>query len=204
MNDLCFIRPRILYHIPGMFKRIGIGILLIMLSLLAAFVMDYVVHANNTEYANCMFDSYFSSNLTEYITSIQFSDTSYPQPPLFQSMYFLVPLCISSSLMNMLIDIAVLEFIFSQSPYSMKGMTLGLFLSLKSLCQTLAIISMIPFGTFWKTSYTPSCGSSFYLTHTVIAALTLVLFSCVTRRYKYRNMNEPSNVYRYAEEYYST
>ena len=197
---LCFIRPYILYHIPGMFKRIGIGILLIMLSLLSAFVMDYVVHARKTENASCMLNTFADNNELNFII---LNTTNYPSPPLFQSVYFLAPQYALSSLINMLIDIAVLEFICSQSPYSMKGMVLGVFFSIKSFFQAVAIIFMLVFGTLWKADHTLSCGSGFYLMHIIIAVLTFILFSCVTRRYKYRNVNEPCNVYRYAEEYYS-
>ena len=194
---LCFIRPRILYHIPGMFKRIGVAIVLMFLSLLSAFVMDFMVHAKKTQHANCMFKSITNSNVTT------FNATDYPSPPLFQTAYFFIPQYIVSSVVNMLMDIAVFEFICSQSPYSMRGLVWGLFFSLKSFSEAVAMISAVPFGTLWKEGYVLSCGSSFYLMYAIIAVLTLVLFSYMTRRYKFRIMNEPSNEYRYAEEYYS-
>ena len=96
----------------------------------------------------------------------------------------------------MLFDIAVLEFICSQSPYSMKGLLLGIFFSVRSLFQGIALISILPFGAFWKTE-SLSCGSGFYAMYIVIGLLEFVVFSCVSKRYKYRNVNEPSNEYRY-------
>ena len=195
---LCLIRPRILYHIPGMLKRIGAGIVLMTLSLLCTLVMDIVVHTKETKFAHCMF-----ATDNHHISRHIFNATNYPEPPLFQSIYFLTPQYILSSLVNMLIDIAVLEFICSQSPYSMKGLVFSLVISLRSLFSALAIVSMLPFGAPWKTSYALSCGSGFYLMYVIIAVMTLCLFSCVARRYKYRVMNEPCNEYRYAEEYYS-
>ncbi len=48
---LCLIRPRISYHIPGMFKRMGLGIILTIVSLAA---LDVVVHARYTSNARCM------------------------------------------------------------------------------------------------------------------------------------------------------
>ena len=123
-------------------------------------------------------------------------------PPLFQNMYFFITQHVLSALADMLLDIAVLEFICSQSPYSMKGLLLGIFFSIMSLFQRIAVISVIPIGTVWKIE-SLSCGSGFYAMYIVIGLLEFVLFSCVSKRYKYRDMNEPANEYRYAEEYYS-
>ncbi len=98
----------------------------------------------------------------------------------------------------MLIDIAVLEFILSQSPYSMKGLLLGYFFSTKSLFQAMAIVFMFPFGRFWNAE-SLSCGSGFYLMNIVVGVLELALFTFVAKRYKYRTVNEPP-MNRYAED----
>ena len=84
----------------------------------------------------------------------------------------------------------------------MKGLVFGLLFSIRSLFQALAVVSIVPFGVSWEIDQI-SCGSAFYLMNIVIAVATLGLFSCVARKYNYRIMNEPSNEYRYAEEYYS-
>ncbi len=102
----------------------------------------------------------------------------------------------------MLIDIAVLEFILSQSPYSMKGLLLGYFFSTKSLFQAMAIAFMFPFGRLWNVE-SLSCGTGYYLMNIVLGVLELAFFTFVAKRYKYRTVNEPYNEYRYAEEYYS-
>ena len=102
----------------------------------------------------------------------------------------------------MLIDIAVFELILSQSPYSMKGLLLGYFFSMKKLFQAVAIVSVFLFGKFWDVE-SLSCGSGFYLTMIIVGVSELALFTLVSKLYKYRTINKPSNVYRYAEEYYS-
>ena len=196
---LCWIRPHITYYIPGMLKRIQIALVVMVLSLICTFVMDVVVHINNTEYANCMF-----GDVTEFNDARRIVDENHipSSPPLYQNVYFFTTQHVLSALADMLFDIAVLEFICSQSPYSMKGLLLGIFFSIRSLFQGIAIISTVPFGTVWKIE-SLSCGSGFYAMYIVIGLLEFVLFSCVSKRYKYRNVNEPSNEYRYAEEYYS-
>ena len=196
---LCWIRQHITYYIPGMLKRIQIALVVMVLSLICTFVMDVVVHVNHTEYANCMFQALVepinkSINLVNFPSSIS--------PPLYQNVYFFTTQHVLSALADMLFDIAVLEFICSQSPYTMKGLLLGIFFFTRSLFQGIAILSTVPFGEFWKIE-SLSCGSGFYAMYIVIGLLEFVLFSCVSKRYKYRNVNEPSNEYRYAEEYYS-
>ena len=195
---LCWIRPHITYYIPGMLKRIRIALLVMVLSLICTFVMDVVVHVNNTEYAHCMLIS-----TSKYIHATIVDENHIPSsPPLYQNVYFFTTQHVLSALADMLFDIAILEFICSQSPYSMKGLLFGIFFSIRSLFQGIAVISTVPFGTFWKIE-SLSCGSGFYAMYIVIGLLEFVIFSCVSKRYKYRNVNEPSNEYRYAEEYYS-
>ncbi len=161
--------------------------------------MDVVVHVVKTEGAKCMF-----SGITHFrsVGNIVHWNSNSTSPPLYQNVYFFISQHFLAALTNMLIDIAVLEFILSQSPYSMKGLLLGYFFSMKNLFQAIAIAFMVLFGRFWKI-YSVSCGSGFYLMNIVIGVLELAFFTFVARRYKYRTVDEPSNEYRYAEEYYS-
>ena len=193
---MCLIRLHITYYIPGMLKRIQIALMVMVLSFICTFVMDVVVHVNNTEYANCMFEAFIEPNKHIIRTNLPSS------PPLYQNVYFFTTQHVLSAFADMLFDIAVLEFICSQSPYSMKGLLLGSFFSIRFLFQGIAFVSIVPFGTVWKIE-SLSCGSGFYAMYIVIGLLEFVLLSCVSKRYKYRNVNEPSNEYRYAEEYYS-
>ena len=189
---LCFIYPRVLYHLPGILKRIGMAVVLTVISLLSLFLLDIGVHLTE-EGANCMF-----GNLTRY----NVSDASNFPLPLYLNPYFLTFQDVLFSLVNMTLDIAVLEFICSQSPHSMKGLLFGLFLSIRALFQAVAIASTLPFRLAWRVD-SMSCGSGFYVVNVVAGVVELVLFTYVARKYKYRIMNEPSNEYRYAEEYYS-
>ena len=124
---LFLFRPFITYHIPGLLKtilkRIGVGLLLIILSLLCALVMDVVVHERNSNQL-CM----LSPNSTTLIVN---ESTSY-RPRLYQNVYFFISQHVFSALYKMLIDIGVFEFIASQSPYSMKGLLIGVLLFLKN------------------------------------------------------------------------
>ena len=196
---LCLIRPRIPYYMPGMLKRIGLGIVFIMLSLVTTLVMDVVVHAVKTEDGKCLLSGITHLRVTGNTVHWNSNSTA---TPLYQNPYFFISQHFLSAVTNMLVDIALLEFILSQSPYSMKGLLLGYFFSIKGLFQAIAVASMVPFGRYWKTE-TFSCGSGFYFMNIIIAMFELVLFTYVAKKYKYRTVDEPSNEYRYAEEYYS-
>lgn len=195
---LCCIRPYLIRHYTlGMMKRMALAISLFVLSLLCSFIMDLFVHLLKTEHAHCMFREYAGHIEKTEVTS------DFPKHPLYQNEYFLALQHVISAITNMLLDIATLEFICSQSPYSMKGLLIGTCFSTKSLFQGLAVISFVPFGR-WRTADHPlSCGSSFYLTIIIIGLLELALFCCIATKYKYRKMNEPAHEYRYAENYYS-
>ena len=114
--------------------------------------------------------------------------------PCIKTSIFFASQHVLSSLTNMLMDIAVLEFICSQSPYSMKGLVFGLLYSIKALFQCLAVISFLPFGA-QQHLHPLSCGSEFYVMTIVVGLAALFFFTCAARRYKYRVMNEPSNEY---------
>ena len=195
---LFLLRPFITYHIPGLLKtilkRIGVGLLLIILSLLCALAMDVVVHERNSNLF-CM----FSPNHTTHIVN---ESTSY-RPSLYQNVYFFISQHVLSALYSMLIDIAVFEFIASQSPYSMKGLLIGVLFSSRILALGLGIVIMIPFITSWKTSYPLSCGSGFYITNISIGVITFIVYVLVAKNYKHRTRDEPSFIHQYAEEYYS-
>ena len=196
---LFLLHPFITYHIPGLLKtilkRIGVGLLLIILSLLCALAMDVVVHERNSN-QSCM----FSPTYTEH--NIVNESTSY-RPRLYQNVYFFISQQVLSALYNMLIDIAMFEFIASQSPHSMKGLLIGVLFSLRILVQILGIIIVIPFSTSWKTSYPLSCGSGFYITNISIGVITFIMYVLVAKNYKHRTRDEPSFIRQYAEEYYS-
>lgn len=200
---LWVIRPRVLYHVPGILKRIGMGMGLIVLSLLSTLIMDLVVHIENS-HAECMFQGYTDLSEVNRITvnATEIESIALSPLPSYKNIYFLVFQYILSSLINMLMDVGVLELICSQSPYSMKGLVFGLLFSLRSLFHCLGIVAIVPFTVSWD-SHLLSCGSTFYLVCTVAGILTFALFSCVARKYKYRIVNEASKEYQYAEEYYS-
>jgi len=173
-----------------------VAVVLMIVSLLCSLAMDVVVHAKNTKDANCIFAPNVRGSEVHIL-----NDTTVTASPLFQNVYFFTAQSILTSLFNMLMDAAVLEFVCSQSPYSMKGLAYGLFLLVKNFFQALTFVFMLPFSS-WHLPVL-SCGSAFFVVTIIIAILELMLFVYVAKKFKYRIVNEPSNEYIYAEEYYS-
>lgn len=175
---MCFIRPYFTNVVPGMLKRIGTGFFISLLSLISLAIMDVFGNKNALENIDgisyCMFqevDTEIFYNLT----------TSTPSPPQDVSL-LLIPL-IFAALSQMLIYIAMYEFICAQSPHSMKGLLIGLSFTVKGLYQLIAMIVTAPF-TSWQYSF-PSCEFSYYCTNIVIGSITFIIFILIAKRYKY-------------------
>ena len=196
---LCLLRPFIHNYIPGMLKRIGLGMIFILLSILCTSVMDaygHIVHANVT---TCfLHDESYLYYFDYYFRHVQVS--------LDINSYWLVIQYSLNAVGYMLLYIAVYEFICSQSPHAMKGLVIGTFFAIKGVFQLLGVvITYLPFAIGWKNivhSF-PSCGFVYYLINAIIALIGIVAYTCVARQYQYRVRDEPDNIYRYAEEYYA-
>lgn len=181
----------------GVFRRIGLGMLLTLLSLLLGLLMDLRVHTSDHD-IGCMFARYVSTSRDSPIMHT----SNLTLPLAYQNPYFFLGQQVLSGVVDLLVDMAVLELVCSQSPHSMQGLLIGVTLSVRSLFQAVAISSMVPFGRLWEVQAL-SCGSGFYLTHFAVGVAGFGVYVWVARRYKYRMRDEPSNEYQYAEAYYS-
>ncbi len=176
---LLLLRPFISHYIPGMLRRMGIGMFMIIISLVlvlsVAIVPDYISYPNGTMLC---------------------SDQDYYETPSRLITTSLVMQNILSALSNMLIYISVVEFICSQSPSSMTGLLIGVLYAIKGLFQLVATALVIPFISHGNRL-------SYSLVNIVMGVVSFVVYVCVARRYKYRERDEPCNIRQYAEEYYS-
>ena len=181
---LCVLRPFIHRYIPGMLKRIGLGITIRLLSLVSVFLIDTVGHIHSSMDHRCFIRQTSSESLDVKIW------------------YVTIPYTLNA-LSDMLFYIAAYEFICAQSPQAMKGLFIGTFFTIKGVFQLISVlVILIPF-TVWKFETSiPSCGFVYYLVNIAVAVIGLVAYTWVSRRYQYRQRDEPDNIYRYAEEYY--
>ena len=178
---LYLLRPFISQYVPGMLKRMGLGMFLTFVSTLVSFSIDTAAHANNSN-ASCIF-------------RIEQSTTLDLDPILL-----LIQLTLSA-LSHMLIYTAVFEFICSQSPHSMKGLLIGVLYAIRGLYQLVATLLVLPFAL--PSIQLISCGFWYYLMNIVIGVVALLVYMCVAKRYRFRKRDEFCNIHQFAEEYYS-
>ena len=177
---LWLVQPFILSCLPGMLKRIGLGILVRIISLICTLVMDTASHLKGFT-DTCMF--------------------KYPHDFVLQD---ISPLTVQRTLFafsNIVIYTALNEFICSQSPYSMKGLLLGLSFAIRGVSELIAVALIIPFSYIPDTL--PSCGMYYYIMTIIVSIVAFASYSFVAKSYQYRKRDEICNYYRYAEEYYS-
>ena len=191
---LCLLKPFIRAYIPGMLKRMGLGMMLLLLSGLCTLVMGIVGN-------NCKHDYYYYCGLSTYLTGI--------------STKFLMIQFTLNAVSYLLFYISAFEFICAQCPHSMKGLLIGMFFAIKGVFKLLGVLLLYiptalkcnPFDLIVHIDETvpvfPICGFIYYFINVVIALLGIVAFAIVAKRYEYRERDEPDNIYRYAEEYYA-
>ena len=63
---VCLLRPILFHYVPGMLKRIGLGVVALVLSLISTFVKDTVAHAQERNKVVCMLDSPNNNSLDSF------------------------------------------------------------------------------------------------------------------------------------------
>lgn len=95
------------------------------------------------------------------------------------------------------------EFISAQSPHSMTGLFIGLFLAIRGLFQFISSIVLYPFfslDAFWKHNQSVlTCGFGYLLFTCLVGVLSLISLTLVAKRYKYRQRDDAPYNCMYAE-----
>ena len=180
---LCLLHPFVSHFVPGILKRMGIGMAMIILSLILSLCMAYITKGYNS-------------------TFCKFQNAEARSGPSFRfNSAILVAQLVLLALADMLVSTSILEFICSQSPHSMKGLLIGLLYAIKGLYEALAATITMPFAAVNKKH--PHCGTYYYLTNVAVGVVAMLVYAWVAKRYRYRVRDEPCKVHQYAEEYYS-
>ena len=193
---LFFIRPLIITSLPGMLKRIGLGMVITVFSAILNLVMDIIIESE-MDAVGCSFIDKDGHNETfdfsKISVLIQLKQTTFYMP-LFQQAL--------SALSNMLISIATYEFICSQSPNSMKGVLIGLLYAVRGLASLVTYLFSIFFTIGWHTKLLPSCDVFYNTIILLVSLVALALYIFTAKRYKFRERDEPCHDYRYVDDYY--
>ena len=174
---LFLLRPFIHDYIPGMLKRMGIGMIMFFLSGLCTLLMGAFRH--ETDEVNILIIDFLNINV-----------------------HFLIIQSFLNAVGLILLNVATFEFICAQSPHSMKGFLIGTFFTIKGIFQLIGVLAVLTPVTALCKSHA-ICGFIYYFLNIVILFIGIIAFTIVARRYQYRVRDEPDNIYRYAEEYYA-
>ena len=179
------IRPFFSQYIPRMLKRMKLGLMVEFLSLLMISVCSGLTFSTVMEHDNVTVNSYLCS--VDFNYSLTYVRPSYElESPLAPVMIWLIliPQALNG-LSHMLVFLTAIEFIFAQAPHRMQGFLIGLWYAMQSVNLGISIASSLSCAVFeWE----------YYAVKSFLVLLSIGLFVAVSRRYKYRKLNEDIDV----------
>ena len=186
--------------IPKIFTRLGLGVILSLLGVFTMLIIDVVGHSahnikqNDTKVPQCMFQ------VAKYNYTLDYE-------PLNMHWSVLVLPSVLLGIGPLLTTTTILEFISAQSPYSMKGLLIGVSFAIQGFFQLLGIIAVLPLSLTqpWSRMLPPfaSCGFVYLLFVLVIGLLGFVLLICAAKKYKYRQRDDINFYQRDIEDVYT-
>ena len=183
---MCVLRPCLHHHLSNILrKKMGIGLWMI----IVAFILT-------TIYMALMYISYTHHDVVCFSNETFFITLSDPFGLQGYEIFLLITSQFINGLGYLLVFLTILEFILAQAPRSMQGLLIGLWYAYQSLAVVVRLVSVI-------TLQDVHCHYWPYIVKTVLAIVSLLLYLLVSRWYKYRQRDEPSNINRQAiiEEY---
>ena len=191
-------------NMPRILTRLGVGIVLFLLGISSLIVTELVGHAQNGVNANETAQCMFMIRLDE-------KHIAYHVPTLGVHWSSLIPANVLLGIGPLLVTTTVYEFIAAQSPHSMKGLIVGLFLTIQTFFQFVSILATLPFSlnSIWETEHlkehppVTNCGFGYLLFTCIFALIGFVLFSIVAKKYKYRERDDRPYDQRFVIDVYS-
>lgn len=177
-----------LFHkfIPSMLKRIGAGMVLVIVSLLMQLAVDVAAHLLTDGQAPCMFSN---------ISQIQINTTGVSEQLVISNTWLFIPRVLNGIAM-VLVLIAIFEFICAQSPYAMKGLLIGVFYCSNGIFLAVGVGIRLAFKLSFKSLEKnscpkfPSCGFLYYLVSVVVMVAGIIMFVLVARAYRKRKRED--------------
>ena len=183
------IHPIIHNYIPTTLTRFGIGFIFYIFSCVSLLTIDFVAHKDTggTNYS-CLFDEN-----TQRVNHLHINPlwTMLPKGLIGFGIFFNLT--------------AAYEFVFSQSPYNMKGLLMGAVYATTGIFLFLGSPLQVPFHLGYvdhQTTYL-SCGSVYLLVWLVLSIVWFIVYVIVACRYHKRKREETKRQQDYPEEYYS-
>ena len=173
---ICLRQPCIDRHIPRTLKRVGLGMILILLSLISVLLLDTAEHVHFSSTTCYLVDDHNTINNTSLLE----------ESPSISPLYITIPYTMNAFAYTLLY-IGAYEFILSQSPHAMKGLLIGIFFAIKGVFQLLAVLTVyLPFISWSSDSSFPSCGFVYYLINVAIALIGITVYTWAAANYQYK------------------
>ena len=180
-------------YIPNMLKRIGMGMCLYLLALVANIAIDttgQVMKWSQTNY------THNESTIACLLQSNVSDDSQLP----FEYYWTLIP-TVLTSLGNLILKITSLEFTLAQSPAGMKGLLFGLWFAVVGFADLIGYNLPYLFAIIPSTAL-PACEFYYFLTMLLLSSTCFVLFLITSRCYKLRMRQRTVNIHLIVEEHY--
>ena len=174
--------------IPSTLKRAGIGAFGTIIVASVALSVDMVGHAHTNATVECMF---VVNRTASSVVDINF-------------LWVSIPLGIVAGIEVITISISLVEFVCAQTPYTMKGLIIGLSCSSLGLSTALTGATLTTWVHTWSQPVTyPTCAFWFYLFLILVTVVGLVMVGIVAKWYKKRERNEVFDEQRFVEDFYN-
>jgi len=187
------IQPCFERYIPNMFKRMGMGFILLSISFGLCLLYDLLAYDVQDSFGIYFYSCSYQRNQS-YTLNHSFCRVS--SAYMYSALHFL------SSIYTMLLYTSVWEFICCQSPQYMKGLLFGSLYAIQGFNRSLGVLILYGITFHWKSAVL-SCQSTFYAVTLAIGFVFFIAYSIVTRKYKYRQRDDICNYYQFAENYHS-
>ena len=168
---------------PSMLGKLRFAMLLYVVCIGINLIVDSVGHFLSNNVQQCMF-----ADEVSYIG--------------VHSSIVLIP-ALLSSLATVIINVTSMEFIIAQSPYSMRGMLIGLFFLSQGIFGFVGSLSIVSFNESFTVGPKLSCCSLYYIVHFNLALIILIVFCLIAQKYQLRTRAEVINEYQIVEEHYN-
>ena len=176
------IYPCFYKYIPSMLKRIGLGMVLIVISNIICTVLAVIGYYHVGEMFHCLtaFDE------KSYVTSEH---------------KWMIFLNVIMAVNWYIINVVLVEFILAQCPKSMRGTMMGLWLCFRILRGHFNFAFFLPFLHFMDSNFPLGRGFYFCLMETIISVFLLLIFIFLAKRYKFRIREVEINIHQIAENH---
>ena len=168
-------------YIPSMLKRIGLGLVLIVLLNILYTGLAVIGNYHFGQAFRCftVYDDENSSSLTHEWIIINITQAG------FWYIY----------------NVVLVEFILAQCPKSMRGTMIGLLLCFWGLRQFVGYTLFLPFLHFMSPEVSLGRGFYFLLAKTIVSSIILLIYMFLAKRYKLRVREVEINIHQIAEDH---